>query len=80
MVVLAVEDHGTVLGEFGEREPGDAVLLVGRGALALGDVGLEVEPPGRYGSTVHTPYETSSVQGLQVTADGLRGDLELLGE
>ena len=48
--------------------------------LALGEVGLEVEPPGRDGAAVHPADEAGPVEGLQIAPDGLGGDLELLGE
>lgn len=76
----AVQDHCAVVGQFGDGGLGDAVLLVGRRVLAFGEVGLEVQAPGRYRAAVHPAYETRAVQGLQVAADGLRGDLELLGQ
>lgn len=75
-----VEDDAAARGEFGERRGGDAVLLVGRGGLALGEVRLEVEAAGRYGTAVHPPHEPGPVQGLEVAAHGLGRDLELVGQ
>ena len=71
-----VEDDAAVGGQFGERGPRDAVLLVGGGGLALGEVGLEVEPPGREGPAVHAAHQTGPVEGLQIAPYGLGGDLE----
>ena len=68
------------VGQFGEGGLRDAVLLVGRGGLALGEVGLEVETAGRDGAAVHPADEAGAVEGLQVAPDGLGGDLELLGQ
>lgn len=75
-----VQDHCAVVRQFGDGGLRDAVLLVGRRVLAFGEVGLEVQAPGRYRAAVHPAYETRAVQGLQIAADGLRGDLELLGQ
>lgn len=79
-VLAGVEDHRALVRQLGDGGLCDAVLLVGRGGLALGEVGLEVQPPGRYGTAVHPPQESRAVEGLQIAADGLRGDLELLGQ
>ena len=75
-----VEDDAALGGEFGERGPRDAVLLVGGGGLALGEVGLEVEPPGRDGAAVHPAHQAGPVECLQIAPYGLGGDLEGLGE
>lgn len=75
-----VEDDAAAVGEFGEGGGRDAVLLVGRGGLALGEVRLEVEAAGRYGTAVHPAYEPGPVQGLEVAAHGLGRDLELVGQ
>ena len=75
-----VEDQRALGRQFGEGRLGDAVLLVGRGRLALGEVRLEVEAPGRDGPAVHPADESGAVEGLQVPADRLRRDLELLGQ
>ncbi|BFO22325.1 hypothetical protein SHKM778_87130 [Streptomyces sp. KM77-8] len=75
-----VHDQGAVGGEFGEGGPGDAVLLVGRGGLPLGEVRLEVEASGGDGPAVHPADHSGAVEGLQVPANGLGGHLELLGQ
>lgn len=75
-----VEDGTAAVGELGEGGGRDAVLLVGGGGLALGEVRLEVEAAGRDGTAVHPADEAGPVQGLQVAAHGLRRDLELLGQ
>lgn len=75
-----VEDQRALGRQFGEGRLGDVVLLVGRGRLALGEVRLEVEAPGRDGPAVHPAQQSRAVEGLQVPADRLGRDLELLGQ
>ena len=49
-------------------------------ALAVGDAGLEAEPLDRDGAAVHPAHEPVPLQHREVAADGLRGDVEVLGQ
>lgn len=75
-----VEDDAAAVGEFAEGGGRDAVLLVRGGGLPLGEVRLEVEAAGRDGAAVHAADQAGPVEGLEVAAYGLGGDLEPLGE
>ncbi len=75
-----VEDDAAAVGEFGQRGGRDAVLLVGRCGLALGEVRLEGEAACRDGPSVHPPDQAGPVEGREVAAYGLGGHVEPVGK
>ena len=75
-----IEQDRPLVGQLGERQPGDPLLLGGEDAVARRQGRLEAQPLDRDGAAVDAAEERVPLEGRQVATDRLGRDAELLGE
>ncbi len=75
-----IDDDGTAVGQLFECGLGDPVLLCGVHAEPLADRQFHAQPINCNGAAVHPAQHAAPLQAGQVPADGLRGDVEHVGE
>ena len=75
-----VEQDRALVGQLGERQPGDPLLLGGEDAVARRQGGLEAEPLDRDRAAVDAAQEGVTLEGREVAPDRLGRDAELLGQ